>query len=46
MPMTIKKFILTALQYESMSESTAQKILKRILLLLGYDPPRELPERK
>lgn len=44
--MTIKEFILAALQYESMSESTAQKILKRILLRLGYDPRGELPERK
>lgn len=42
--MTIKEFILTAMQYKSMSESTAQKILKRLLLLLGYDPPKELPE--
>ena len=44
--MTVKEFILRAMEYEPMSETTAQKILKRILLLLGFDMPKELPEPK
>ena len=42
--MTVKDFILRAMEYEPMSETTAQKILKRILLLLGVGIPKELPE--
>lgn len=42
--MTVKDFILRAMEYEPMSETTAQKILKRILLLLGFGIPKELPE--
>jgi hypothetical protein len=42
--MTVKEFILRAMEYEPMSETTAQKILKRILLLLGFGMPRELPK--
>ena len=41
--MTVKDFILRAMEYEPMSETTAQKILKRILLLLGFGIPKELP---
>lgn len=42
--MTVKDFILRAMEYEPMSETTAQKILKQILLLLGFGIPKELPE--
>lgn len=42
--MTIKQFLLCAMEYRPISESIAYKILKRILLLLGYGPPKELPE--
>lgn len=42
--MTVKDFILRAMEYEPMSETTAQKILKRILLLLGFGIPKGLPE--
>jgi hypothetical protein len=42
--MTIKDFILRAMEYEPMSETTAQKILKRILLLLGFGILKQLPE--
>ena len=42
--MTVKDFILRAMEYEPMSETTAQKILKRILLLLGFGIPKELTE--
>ena len=42
--MTVKEFILRAMEYEPISETTAQKILKRILLLLGFSIPKELPE--
>ena len=44
--MTVKDFILRAMEYEPMSETTAQKILKRILLLLGFGIPKELPESR
>ena len=42
--MTINEFIRRALEYEPMTETTAQKILRRILLILGLDPPKGLPE--
>lgn len=42
--MTVKDFILRAMEYETMSETTAQKILKRILILLGFGMQKELPE--
>jgi hypothetical protein len=44
--MTVKEFILRAVEYEPMSETTAQKILKRILHLLGFGMPKELPESR
>lgn len=42
--MTVKEFILRAMEYEPISETTAQKILKRILILLGFGMQKELPE--
>lgn len=42
--MTVKEFILRAMEYEPIPETTAQKILKRILILLGFGMQKELPE--
>lgn len=42
--MTVKEFILRAVEYEPMLETTAQKILKQILHLLGFGMQKELPE--
>lgn len=42
--MTVKEFIMRAMEYEPMSETTAQKILKRILIQLGLGMQKELPE--
>lgn len=42
--MTVKEFILRAMGYEPISETTAQKSLKRILILLGFGMQKELPE--
>ena len=42
--MTVKEFILRAMVYEPISESSAQKILNRILILLGFGMQKELPE--
>jgi hypothetical protein len=44
--MTVKEFILCAMEYKPMSETTAQKILTRILVLLGFGMPKELPESR
>lgn len=43
--MTIREFILRAMEYDPMTESAAQTILKRILRILGC-APKELPELK
>lgn len=42
--MTIKELILKALEYDPLSETTAQKILMRILEILSRGQRRELPE--
>lgn len=42
--MMIKVLILKALEYDSLSETTAQKILLRILEILSRGRWRELPE--
>ena len=42
--MTIKEFVLRAMEYDPLSEATAQKILRHILQILGYGVPKELPE--
>lgn len=42
--MTIKDLILKALAYDPLAESTAQRILQRILEILNRGPRRELPE--
>jgi hypothetical protein len=42
--MTIKDFILRAMEHDPLTEAAAQKILKRILQLLGYNAPKELLE--
>lgn len=42
--MTIKDLILKALEYEALSETTAQKILLRILKILSRGPQQELAE--
>ena len=44
--MTVKEFILRAMEYEPISETTAQRILKRILILLGFCMQKELPESR
>lgn len=44
--MTIKEFILRAMEHDPITETTAQKILRRILLILGYGTPKALPEPK
>lgn len=44
--MTIKDFLLRAMEHDPITESTAQKILRRILLILGYGAPKVLPEPK
>ena len=42
--MTIKNFILRAMEHDPLTEAVARKILKRILQFLGYNAPKELPE--
>lgn len=42
--MTIKDFILRAMEHDPLTEAAAQKKLKRILQFLGYNTPKELPE--
>lgn len=42
--MTIREFILNALEYKPISASTALKILQRVLKRLGYRTPKALPE--
>lgn len=44
--MTIKDLILRAMEHDPLTEAAAQKILKRILQLLGYSAPKELHEPK
>lgn len=44
--MTIKEFILRAMEYAPMTEEAAQTILRRILGFLGYGVPKQLPEPK
>lgn len=44
--MRIKDFILRAMEYDPITEATAQKLLQRILKILGYGMPKELPDSK
>ena len=44
--MTVKEFIQRAMECKPMSDAAAQRILTRILILLGYAPPKALPEPK